>query len=205
MDQLTLLTQYLPIEAVPIINCWIRDYDCQFVVARNRKTKLGDYRPPFRGRGHRISVNGSLNPYAFLLTTVHEFAHLLTWNTHQRKVKPHGAEWKTNFKQLMIPFLSLQILPDDVHKAIYLHLENPSASSCVDLHLFRTLQRYDQAPNEFIYVEDLASGSLFKTSNGRAFRKRDLLRKRYRCVDVKTGLIYLFNPLAEVLQLHENV
>lgn len=205
MDQFALLAQYLPVQAAPVIARWVIDYDCQFVVARNRKTKLGDYRPPFRGKGHRISVNCSLNPYAFLVTTVHEFAHLLTWNIHQRKVKPHGAEWKANFKQLMTPFLSLQVLPDDVQQAIYLHLENPSASSCADLHLFRTLQRYDQTSTEFIYVEDLASGSLFKTSNGRSFRKRDLLRKRYRCVEVKTGLIYLFNPLAEVLQVHENI
>ena len=42
-------------------------------IARPRRTKLGDHRPPGRGwTMHRISINDDLNPYAFLTTLLHE-------------------------------------------------------------------------------------------------------------------------------------
>src|SRR5687767_3970324 len=104
MDKVSLLEKYLPLAAAPIIARWIDYFQCEFKVSRTRNTKYGDYRPPFKNEGHRISVNYNLNSYAFLVTTVHEFAHLLTWNEHKRKAKPHGLEWKNNFKKMMRPF-----------------------------------------------------------------------------------------------------
>lgn len=199
MDKVKILEKYLPAGAAPTISRWIDYYQCQFKVSRNRNTKHGDYRPPFNGEGHRISVNYNLNPYAFLITTVHEFAHLLTWNEHKRKAKPHGTEWKTNFKRMMRPFFEHKVFPEDVHQAINKYLENPSASSCTDLGLFRVLKRYDVKPDGIITVEALSVNKLFAMKNGRVFRKETLIRKRYRCTDVKTGAAYLFNPLAEVL------
>ena len=38
--------------------------------------------------------------------------------------------------------------------------------------------------------------------NGRTFRKLERIRKRYRCIEIKTGLIYLFSPIAEVQLLN---
>ena len=90
MDKVAVLAQYMPPAAAPVISRWIDYFQCEFKVSRSRDTKYGDYRHPYQGKGHRISVNYNLNPYAFLVTTVHEFAHLLTWNEHQRKAKPHG-------------------------------------------------------------------------------------------------------------------
>lgn len=198
MDKITLLDQYLPSGVAPVIARWIDFYQCQFKISRSRTTKLGDYRPPYHGLGHRISVNYNLNPYAFLVTTVHEFAHLLTWNEHKRKAKPHGKEWKSNFKRMMAPFLESAVFPEDIKKAIGTHLENPAASSCADLSLLRVMQRYDDKPAGFVKVEELTANSLFTLKNGRAFRKEGLVRKRYRCVELKTGMTYLFNPLTEV-------
>ena len=77
---------------------------------------MGDYRPPYAGQGHRISINYDLNSYSFLVTTVHEFAHLLTWNEHKRKAKPHGAEWKANFKRMMRPFFEKEVFPISGHR-----------------------------------------------------------------------------------------
>lgn len=198
MDKINILDQYLPSGVAPAIARWIDLYQCQFKISRSRTTKLGDYRPPYGGLGHRISVNYNLNSYAFLVTTVHEFAHLITWNEYKRKAKPHGKEWKSNFKRMMVPFLESAVFPEDIRKAIAIHLENPSASSCADLSLFRAMQRYDDKPAGFVRVEELTANSLFTLKNGRAFRKQGLVRKRYRCVELKTGMIYLFNPLTEV-------
>ncbi|HEY1024992.1 MAG TPA: SprT-like domain-containing protein [Sphingobacteriaceae bacterium] len=201
MDKVKVLEKYLPPEAAPIIARWIDYFQCEFKVSRSRNSKFGDYRPPFNGKGHRISVNFNLNPYAFLVTTVHEFAHLLTWNEYKQKAKPHGQEWKSNFKRMMRPFFDQHVFPMDVNRAIITYLENPAASSCSDLNLFRALQKYDSKAAGVITVESLPANSLFKMKNGRVFRKELRVRKRYRCVEVKTGLVYLFNPLAEVTDL----
>ncbi len=199
MDKVNVLNSYLPAGAAPVIARWIDYFKCEFKISRSRSTKYGDYRHPFKGAGHRISVNYNLNQYAFLVTTVHEFAHLLTWNEYQRKAKPHGQEWKSNFKRMMRPFFEQDTFPSDVKKAIFNYLENPSASSCTDLHLFRALKEYDTKPEGTMFVEKLPVNTLFALKNGKVFRKEVLVRKRYRCVEIKTGAVYLFNPLSEVL------
>ncbi len=198
MDKIKILEKYLPPAAAPLISRWIDYFKCEFKISRNRNSKFGDYRPPFRGKGHRISINYNLNHYAFLVTAVHEFAHLHTWNQHQDKVKPHGAEWKLNFKKMMQPFFEQQVFPADVQQSITRYLNNPAASSCSDLHLHRTLRSYDAPKPDIITVEKLPPQTRFKFKNGRIFEKGELLRKRFRCVEVTTRRIYLFSPIAEV-------
>jgi SprT protein len=198
LEKVELLAQYMPAEAAPVIAKWIDYFQCEFKISKNRATKLGDYRHPFKTAGHKISVNNNLNPYAFLVTTVHEFAHLLTWNEYKNKVKPHGAEWKHNFKRMMSPFLDQKLFPDDIQKAILNYLQNPSASSCTDLNLSRTLRSYDVAQHKYVRLEEIKHGVLFMIKDGRKFKKGEQLRKRYRCTSMDNGHIYLFNPLAEV-------
>jgi len=190
----------MPPAAAPLIAKWIDYFQCEFKISRNRATKLGDYRHPFKNAGHKISVNNDLNRYAFLVTTVHEFAHLLTWNEYKNKVKPHGQEWKNNFKRMMSPFLEQSVFPEDIHQAILTYLSNPSASSCTDLQLSRALKRYDQAYNSS-RLEEIPLNTVFTIKDGRKFRKGERLRKRYRCLCLDNGNIYLFNPLAEVTLL----
>lgn len=199
MDKTVLLANYLPPPAAPVIARWIDYFGCEFKISRNRSSKYGDYRHPFGSAGHRISVNYDLNPYAFLVTTVHEFAHLLTWNEHKNKVKPHGAEWKANFRRMMKPFFEKEVFPADVRTAIIRYLDNPAASSCTDINLFRALKGYDtRSDTAAVTIERLPPNSLFKVKNDRIFRKETKVRKRYRCTEIKTGRVYLFNPLAEV-------
>ncbi len=204
MNRIDLLAQYLPEPAAPIISKWIDYFQCEFTISKARGTKLGDYRHPFKEKGHKISVNNNLNRYAFLVTTVHEFAHLLTWNEYKNKVKPHGAEWKTNFKRMMVPFYELNIFPKDLHLAITTYLSNPGASSCTDLNLARSLKKYDVLSNETILVERVAEGAVFKLKDGRHFKKGSRIRKRYKCLCLENERIYLFNPLAEVFLVENN-
>lgn len=196
-DKTAILAQYMPANAAPIIAKWIDYFQCEFKISKNRTTKLGDYRHPFKGTGHKISVNNGLNPYAFLVTTVHEFAHLLTWNDHKNKVKPHGAEWKTNFKRMMKPFFDLNVFPPDVSDSIATYLNNPAASSCTDLRLARALKKYD-VKETGVHVEQLPMAAIFSLKDGRRFQKAEKIRKRYRCTCLDNGKVYLFNPLAEV-------
>lgn len=195
------LSKYLPAEAAPIISQWINSSGCQFKISRSRKSKLGDYRAPHRGAPHQISVNHDLNPFSFLITTVHEFAHLQTYNQFQHRVKPHGEEWKKNFQELMLPVLALKILPEDVTQALLRYLQNPAASSCTDVSLYRTLRLYDIKTTSLVPIESLAMQRKFALEDGRVFVKKEKLRKRFRCVEEATGRIYLFHPIAEVIPL----
>ncbi len=195
------LSKYMPAPAAPIISRWINDSRCLFRISRSRSSKFGDYRPPHGAQGHRISVNHNLNPYAFLITTVHEFAHLKTWNAYRHRVRPHGTEWKTSFRQLMQPFLRSAIFPTDVQTALVKYMDNPAASSCTDLQLFRVLKRHDRQIELAHTVEMLAENTLFSLKNGRIFQKKEKIRKRYRCIEVKTQRVYLFSPIAEVIVL----
>lgn len=204
MNKVKVLEQYLPPDAAPLVGRWIDYFKCEFKISRNRNSKFGDYRPPHAGKGHRISVNYDLNPYAFLVTTVHEFAHLHTWNEHSHKAKPHGAEWKSNFKKMMQPFFEKDIFPYDVKRAIVSYLDNPAASSCADLNLYRSLRKYDAPKESMLTVEKLPHQSIFKIKDGRVFQKQEQLRKRFKCIELKTKRIYLFSPVAEV-ELLENI
>lgn len=186
----------MPASAAAIIAKWIDYFCCEFKISKSRNTKLGDYRHPFKNKGHKISVNNNLNPYAFLITTVHEFAHLLTYNEYQNKVKPHGAEWKQNFKKMMKPFFEKEVFPADVRRQIITYLDNPAASSCTDLELARILKQYDEKQGQ--RVEELPVNTIFKLKGGQRFKKGERVRKRYRCTRLDDGRVYLFNSLAEV-------
>ena len=192
------LTKYLPPEAVDTIADWIIEHQVKVKITKDRFTKLGDYRPPQNGDGHRISINYNLNQYAFLITLVHEIAHLKTFQTHKKRTLPHGAEWKHEFKLLMFPFLNKFIFPQDVLLAVNNYIQNPAATSCTDLHLQRVLKNYDQKETDVLHLEDIPNNSIFSLQNGRLFRKEEKLRKRYKCIDLKSNRTYLVSPLAEV-------
>lgn len=201
------LSKYMPEAAAPIISQWINDTSCRFKVSRSRKTKLGDYRAPFKGSPHQITVNHDLNPYSFLITSIHEFAHLKTYQDHKSTVKPHGAEWKQNFISLMQPFIKLSIFPNDILIAISSYMNNPAASSCTDLTLYRTLKKYDSKDltEDATVVEDLPQNTIFVLKNGRKFKKMEKVRKRYKCLEIATNKIYLFHPIAEVFISEEEI
>src|SRR5690606_13417989 len=84
------------------------------------------------------------NPYAFLITLMHELAHLITWVKYKDTVKPHGQEWKSEFKQTLGPFLRRNVFPEDVARAVQNYLANPAAATCRDIHLSKALARYDR-------------------------------------------------------------
>ncbi|WP_353131900.1 sprT domain-containing protein [Pseudopedobacter sp.] len=194
-----ILTEYMPEKAALLIAEWIDKYKCEFKITKSRESKFGDYRAPYQGAGHRISVNHNLNRYAFLITTVHEFAHLLTYNQWKSRVKPHGTEWKNNFKRMMIPFFEMTIFPLDIEKALAKYLKNPAASSCTDQGLFSVLKKYDvKQDSEYVNISEITENQIFEIKTGRKFKKLTRNRTRYKCLEISTGKIYLFSPLAEV-------
>lgn len=169
---------------------------CHLTITRDRKTKAGDYRHPFGNQGHRISVNGTLNQFAFLITFVHEMAHLTNWERHGRKVNPHGTEWKMAFQEEMLPFLREDVFPTDILKQLRTHMKNPKSATVRDLDLMRILKSYDE-PSGKVLLEDVPENEEFQLGSKR-FIKGVKLRKRFRCQLVGTGRIYLVSAIAEV-------
>ena len=85
------LAAYLPDGTFEQVMAYIVEYKVHLTLTRERQSILGDYRHPDRKGGHRISVNGSLNKYAFLITLLHEIAHLVTFIHFGNRVASHGA------------------------------------------------------------------------------------------------------------------
>ena len=146
---------------------------------------------------HQITVNGSLNKYRFLITTVHEIAHLVAFQKFGRYIKPHGVEWKQTFQTLMLPFIHPAIFPNNLLPLIANHFRNPKASSDTDARLSIALKQFDPE-NDKNYIFEVPFGSTFRLYNGKVFKKGNIKVKRYECVELSTGRVYLFNPNAEV-------
>ena len=201
------LQSYTPPNTAKKLAEWIVQYKVSVKLTRERKSKLGDYRPPHGRYGHRISVNHNLNPYQFLITFVHEMAHLVTWERYQNKVSPHGKEWKNTYKKMLGLFVGKDIFPPEVEEGVKQHLASPAASSCRDEQLYKLLKNYDVNPSgnagKWLYLEEIPQNTLFKMEDGRMFRKGQKLRKYYRCVDVENQRLYRISGIAMVRPLIE--
>ncbi|PQB04981.1 SprT-like domain-containing protein [Aureitalea marina] len=190
------LEKYLPSESVSACLELIKIHEVHLKIVNERVTRHGDYRLRPDGT-HQITVNANLNPYRFLMTLIHELAHLVAYKKYGRQIKPHGREWKHTFQQMMLPFIRPQVFPSEVLPQLARHFKNPRASSDSDPALALSLKQYDP-PNDKYYIFEVPMGGYFKLYNGRVFRRGAKRVKRFECVEVKTGRLYLFNPMAEV-------
>ena len=191
------LIKYLPERAVPLCFDLIKENRVHLKVVNERVTRHGDYRRLQNGQ-HQITVNATLNKYRFLITLIHEIAHLVAFEKYGRRIKPHGLEWKKTFQYLMLPLLRPEIFPSKLLPLLASHFKNPKASSSTDARLSLALQQFDEQQLEKTYVFQLPVGSIFRIYNGKLFKKGNKRIKRYECVEVGTGKVYLFQPNAEV-------
>jgi hypothetical protein len=193
------LEKYLPEGSLPGIIPLLVEHAVHLKIKPPRDSKFGDYRP-LRGKiyEHQITINNDLNKYAFLVTLLHEIAHMQVYARFKNKVKPHGTEWKQAYSLLLQPFILYDHFPKDVQFCLIRHLEGPTASSCSDENLFKMLRKYDEAKSHLISLEAVPHGAAFRWRNGMVFRKEDKLRKRFRCLELRSRKVYLFHPLAEV-------
>lgn len=195
------LQDYIPPGTYEAVTGYLKEFKVHLTIAKERKSILGDYRHRTHHVNHRISVNGNLNRYAFLITLLHELAHLLTFEQYGNKVLSHGREWKAVYAGLLAQFVQHKVFPADIEKELLRSLNNPAASTCAEDELLRVLRKYDDRQSHHRLVEEIAAGGLFRTHDGRVFKKGDKLRKRFRCVEVRTGKVYLFSPVYEVQAL----
>ena len=192
------LKDYLPEGSFEEVSQYLLQYKVQLTITRERKSVLGDYRNSLVNKNHRISINGNLNKYSFLITLLHELAHLFTYEQFGHRVAAHGQEWKNEFSKILAQFLLKKIFPLNIQKALYKTLQNPAASSCADTYLLRILHQYDKKTEGVLLIEALSLGTVFKIKGGREFKIAEKVRKRFKCVELTTGKVYLFSPVYEV-------
>jgi len=190
----------IPEAARPYTRQLLNTHPLRLTLAKNRNTRLGDYRPPGPDGRHRISVNATLNPYSFLLTLIHEYAHLLVYLSHGNRVAPHGTEWKQQFSAIMLPLLTEGVYPEPLLRVLRQHMRNPDASSLTDRVLVAALRAFDPAElqTDWPLLSELPEGSHFRLPNGMEFHKGALRRSRIACVRLDNQRLYLVHPLVRV-------
>lgn len=193
------LSKYIPERAVEASVALIKAHKVHLKIVNQRVTRHGDYRRMPNGQ-HQITVNAGENKYRFFITLIHEIAHLVAFEKYGRRIKPHGSEWKFTFQHLMIPFIRPEIFPKELLPYLARHFKNPKASSDTDAHLSVALKNYDP-PTDKNYIFEIPTGATFMIYNGKIFKKGNKRVKRYECVEIATGKVYLFQPNAEVEQI----
>ena len=168
-----------------------------FKVTRKRNSKLGDYRFNPNDGSHSISVNHDLNQYSFLITYIHEVAHLLTNERNGRRTPPHGKAWQTNFRELMEPVLSDLIFPGDILLTLKKHMRQPKASTYSDSRLLSVLRSYDEHQTDLIPLAQVEEGDIFEF-NEKLYKKIQLRRTRVLCQLSGTSRKYLISKMALV-------
>ena len=165
-----------------------------FVVTRPRKTRLGDFTVR-TGYIPRITVNGNLNPFNFLITYLHELAHLHVYEQHTMKGKrrplPHGKEWKIAFQALLTPVLNEEIFPAEILTALQKYMQNPKAATMSDIALYAAIKKYDtnEPVDNKVQLLHLDEGKNFVFQN-RTFIKGTVRRTRVLCTEKNSQRLF---------------
>lgn len=183
------LQKYVPKKSINLVIDLLNKYPHTLKIVNKRQTKHGDFRL-LKNMAYQITVNNNLNQYQFLLTLIHEIAHLAT-HLNYKNVKPHGKEWKKTFQHLMLPFLQPSIFPKEILPYLANYLKNPKASTDSDVKLALAMKQFSKEYNT-TYIFEIPSNIEFSYKN-RIFRKGKKRRTRYECLEIKTNKTYLFN------------
>ncbi|MBL7865508.1 MAG: transcription elongation protein SprT [Cyclobacteriaceae bacterium] len=186
---LSILNKHVPPTAVPYCTTLWEEHPFELKLRTSRVTKVGDFicRP---GQEARITINADSHQFLFLITYVHEVAHLRVHRQFHHKVSPHGDEWKTAFRNLCTPLLSMGVFPSELADALQHHLINPKASSFTDSRLNRVLRKLEPQMAGAFTLADIPEGSEFEL-RGRRFTKGKLKRTRILCREVGSRRNYL--------------
>ncbi len=206
------LARYLPEHSLDYVLPIILEHKVHLTITKPRQSKLGDYRlPSMPYENHKITINGNLNTYEFLITLLHEIAHMLCFVKHGRRIAPHGAEWQLAYSTLLLPAVEQQFFPDDVTKELYKTIKAPAASCQGEIALMRVLKKYNTINTNSVHnhliktIEELPIGASFKTKDGHVFKLEKKLRTRYLCLQVHTGKRFSFPALYQVMLVEDVV
>lgn len=138
MHELNKLSGHIPDNALPYINQFVEGYSVCVVVSGLRHA-LGKFQVRPKLKLYRIVMQKGLSKPLFLFVLLHEIAHLRIYFRHRRTVKPHGIEWREEYKSLLLNVLPSPVFPPDISARIYLGLSDPRLKFLTDpdfIHCF---------------------------------------------------------------------
>ncbi|MBS1557535.1 MAG: transcription elongation protein SprT [Bacteroidetes bacterium] len=183
------LTHHVPPSAIDYCLSLWQESGFIFKLRKNRLSKVGDFTCG-TNRRPRITVNDNLTPHLFLMTYVHEVAHLRVHIQQGYKAEAHGAEWKQTFQRLLLPLLNPVHFPEPLLSGLKAHMQNPLASSFSDPELTRLFRALDKKKQPATLLSQVPEGSIFQLQ-GKWFTKGKLRRTRVLCREVKSSRQYL--------------
>ena len=184
-----ILQQHLPASAVAYATLLWAEFPFDFKLRKTRLSKVGDFTCRL-GKTPQITINRDLHPCLFLMTYVHEVAHLRVHTVHGFKAEAHGGEWKSTFQALMEPILNGEIFPEPLLTGLKKHMAIPKASSFSDTELTQLFRAMDVRQKSAVLLSHIPEGSVFHLQ-GKWFTKGKLKRTRVVCHEVKTRRQYL--------------
>ncbi|MBT1704393.1 SprT-like domain-containing protein [Chryseosolibacter indicus] len=185
-----ILHQYVPEASLQYCFALWKNNPFTLKITKSRQSKVGDFTAKRNIKTPQITLNNDLNPYLFLVTYIHEVAHLHVFVRHGNRVEPHGDEWKNVFQRLMIPLLDISVFPEEILHVLRLHMVNPKASSFADSDLTKAFRLFDKNASNFACLSDLPEGSIFQFQH-RYFQKGKIKRTRIVCKEIKSKRNYL--------------
>ena len=191
------LEKYLPENTLPFLKNWFGEFYLHIKITRGRNSKLGDYRKK-PDKSHQITINSTLQPQLFFFVLTHELAHLIAFEKYGNRISPHGAEWKTTFRIMLLE--SISIYSDDLKPIILQFSKSPKANfmASPDLVKYFHIEDYE---DETSYIEDLSIGDQFIYKKQR-YIIEEKRKKNYLCNQLESGKKYIFKPLARVEKLN---
>lgn len=186
-----------------LVDKWMVGAHVQVRLSSARRSKHGDFRHPRNGGPPVITLNHDLHPVEFMITFCHELAHYRIWRKYSRKVSPHGIEWKSEFRRLLMEFLESGILEPAVAKAVVrCYFRRESIGSGICQPLYEAIGKTG-SPASVARVADVPEGAVFRLRTGRVFIKGPKLRTRYRCIEKGTGRSFTVHPMAEIIRMDD--
>jgi hypothetical protein len=147
-----------------------------------------------------ITLNHDMHPVEFMITLTHELAHYKAWKKYGRSIRPHGEQWKYEFRWMLKELIESGILEPEVSGAIYqCYFKRQRIGSSDGEPILRVLGKAGK-DSGFTRVADVPEGTAFRLRNGKVLVKGQKLRSRYRCRDPKSGREYSVSPMAEIAE-----
>jgi len=185
----------LPEHTYDMVTTWLSPYACAIKLSRPRSTKFGDFRPASRARPATITVNSDLPPLRMLLTLTHEIAHLVAWESHGRRIRPHGAEWKSCFAELLDQLAAVNTLPSPFRSALRKHALHPRSTASLDPNLSGVLRELERPEEQSLAALSIGDSFRFR---GRPYRKLASHRTRCTCLDIDRNLKVRISMMAPI-------
>src|ERR1700726_153941 len=109
------LNNYMPAGATGKMLEYLHRNKVHLTITRSRKSILGDYRHATGSDHQGVSVNGTLNNYAFLITLIHETGHLSPLQQYGNRIYSHDMQQKLPEGYLLEDGDMLKLFIDTLH------------------------------------------------------------------------------------------